>query len=154
MGVCQKTREGCGCFRGLFGGSRGKLRESPRKIAGKNFPSREMLQILGFHAPGKANLPGTLGRHCLNLLPTFHAGCFLKSTVPAFSSSSEFESLTDPSGPRRARADWAIVTGPLREEGSDRAHTKGSCNRTLLRRVLRRFSTSRCFLEGFLEGAL
>ena len=25
---------------------------------------------------------------------------------------------------------------------------KGSCNRTLLRRVLRRFSTSRCFLEG------
>ena len=33
-------------------------------------------------------------------------------------------------------------------------HTpRGSCNRTLLRRVLRRFSTSRCFLEGFLEGA-
>ena len=24
---------------------------------------------------------------------------------------------------------------------------RGSCNRTLLRRVLRRFSTSRCFLE-------
>ena len=31
---------------------------------------------------------------------------------------------------------------------------RGSCNRTLLRRVLRRFSTSRCFLEGFLEGTL
>ena len=30
---------------------------------------------------------------------------------------------------------------------------RGSCNRTLLRRVLRRFSSSRCFLEGFLEGA-
>ena len=30
----------------------------------------------------------------------------------------------------------------------------GSCNRTLLRRVLRRFSNSKCFLEGFLEGAL
>ena len=30
---------------------------------------------------------------------------------------------------------------------------KGSCNRTLLRRVLRRFSNSKCFLEGFLEGA-
>ena len=30
---------------------------------------------------------------------------------------------------------------------------RGSCNRTLLRGVLRRFSTSRCFLEGFLEGA-
>ena len=33
-------------------------------------------------------------------------------------------------------------------------HTpRGSCNRTLLRRVLRRFSNSKCFLEGFLEGA-
>ena len=30
---------------------------------------------------------------------------------------------------------------------------RGSCNRTLLRRVLRRFSDSKCFLEGFLEGA-
>ena len=31
---------------------------------------------------------------------------------------------------------------------------RGSCNNTLLRRVLRRFSNSKCFLEGFLEGAL
>ena len=31
---------------------------------------------------------------------------------------------------------------------------RGSCNRTLLRRVLRRFSNNKCFLEGFLEGAL
>ena len=30
---------------------------------------------------------------------------------------------------------------------------RGSCNRTLLRRVLRRFSDRKCFLEGFLEGA-
>ena len=29
-----------------------------------------------------------------------------------------------------------------------RVHTKGSCNNTLLRRVLRRFSNSKCFLEG------
>ena len=85
----QKTREGCGCFRGLFGGSRGKLQENPGKIAGKIFLKHEMLQILGFGALGKANLPGTLGRHCLNLVPTFRAGCFLKSTVPAFSSFSE-----------------------------------------------------------------
>ena len=47
----------------------------------------EMLQILGFGAPGKANLPGTLGPHCLHLVPTFRAGCILKLTVPAFSSS-------------------------------------------------------------------
>ena len=85
----QKTREGCGHFRGLFGGSPGKLRESPEKIAGKCFPNREMLQILGFRSPGKANLPGTLGRHCRDLVPTFRAGCFLISTVPAFSSFSE-----------------------------------------------------------------
>ena len=31
---------------------------------------------------------------------------------------------------------------------------RGSCNRTLLRRVLRRLSNSKCFLEPFLEGAL
>ena len=31
------TREGCGCFRGLFGGSLGKLRESPGKIALEKF---------------------------------------------------------------------------------------------------------------------
>ena len=48
-----------------------------------------MLQILGFRAPGKANLPGTFGPHCRDLVPTFCAGCFLKSTVPAFSSFSE-----------------------------------------------------------------
>ena len=74
----QKTREGCGCFRGLFGGSRGELRESPGKIAGKFFPKRQMLQILGLRAPGKANLPGTLGRHCLDLVPTSRAGFFFE----------------------------------------------------------------------------
>ena len=30
---------------------------------------------------------------------------------------------------------------------------RGSCNRTLLARLLRRFSNSKCLLEGFLEGA-
>ena len=65
-------------------------RESPKKIAGKIFPKREMLQILGVQAPGKANLPGTLGPHCRDLVPTFRAGCFLKLTVPAFSSFSEY----------------------------------------------------------------
>ena len=48
-----------------------------------------MLQILRFWAPGKADLPGTLGRHRLDLAPTLPAGCCLKSTVPAFSSLSE-----------------------------------------------------------------
>ena len=85
----QKTREGCGCFWCLCGSSGGKFRENSRKIAGKIFPNRQMLQILGFRAPGKANLPGTLGPHCRGLVPTFRAGCFLKSTVPAFSSFPE-----------------------------------------------------------------
>ena len=64
----QKTREGCGCFRGLFGGSPGKLRESPGKIAGIFFPDREMLQILGFRAGRPAaNLGSTLPRPCPHL---------------------------------------------------------------------------------------
>ena len=84
-----KTREGCGCFRGLCRSSAGKFRENSGKIAGKFFPNREMLQILGFRAPGKENLPETLGPHCRDLAPTLCAGCFLKSTVPAFSSFSD-----------------------------------------------------------------
>ena len=89
----QKTREGCGCFRGLCRSSAGKFRENSGKIAGKFFPNREMLQILGFRAPGRANLPETLGPHCRDLVPTFRAGCFLKSTVPAFSSFSDFRQI-------------------------------------------------------------
>ena len=94
--ISQKTREGCGCFRGQCGSSGGKLRESPGKIAGKFLPNCQMLQILGFRAPGKENLPGTLGCHSRDLVPTFRAGCFLKSTVPAFSSFSEFHPRTIP----------------------------------------------------------
>ena len=30
---------------------------------------------------------------------------------------------------------------------------RGLCNRTLLRRVLRRFFNNKCFLESFFEGA-
>ena len=78
----RKLEKAVAVFGVCSGVLRGKLRESPGKIAGKIFPSRDMLQILGFRAPGKANLPGTLGRHCRGLVPTFRAGCFLKSTVP------------------------------------------------------------------------
>ena len=76
--------------------SRPSLREFWRKapgkfleIAGIFFPNRQMLEILGFLAPEKVNLLQTLGPHCLDLVPTFRAGCFLKSTVAAFSSFSE-----------------------------------------------------------------
>ena len=54
-GRLQKTREGCASFRRLFGGSQGKLRESPRK----NFPpNREMLQILKPAGNLESTLPG------------------------------------------------------------------------------------------------
>ena len=76
--LVQKTREGCGCFWGLFGGSPGKLRESPGKIAGKFFLNREMLQILGFGAPGKANLPRTLGAHRPEPCPDLPHGEFFE----------------------------------------------------------------------------
>ena len=33
-------------------------------------------------------------------------------------------------------------------------HAKGSCNNTLLRRVVKRFFQMKCFLQGFLDGAL
>ena len=67
----------------LFPGSlRFFLRKTPGKSqenCWKKLPeSREMLQILGFGAPGKANLPGTLGRHCLDLVPTFLRGVFFE----------------------------------------------------------------------------
>ena len=81
----------------------GKLRENSGKIAGKFFPNREMLQILGFRAPGKANLPETLGPHCRDLVPTFRAWCFLKSTVPTFSSFSDYNTPT-PRCTRRAKS--------------------------------------------------
>ena len=47
---------------------------------------------------------------------------------------------------------WGVPSCTL--EGNSIGRTpRGSCNRTLLRRILRSFSTSRCVLEGFLEGA-
>ena len=41
----------------------------------------------------------------------------------------------------------------LQQDDSEKSTTKGVSNRTLLRKVLRRFFNSKCFLEGFLEGA-
>ena len=71
----------------------GVLKETPGKSL-EIFPNREMLQILGFRTPGKANLTGTLGRHCRDLVPpSVLVFFFLKSTVPAFSSFSDWEKL-------------------------------------------------------------
>ena len=50
----------------------------PGKLLEKIFPNREMLQILGFRAPEKANLPGTLGRHCPGPCPHLPGGEFFE----------------------------------------------------------------------------
>ena len=51
-------------FWDLCRSSGGKFREYSGKIAGKFYPDRETLSVLGFRAPGKSNLPQTLGPHC------------------------------------------------------------------------------------------
>ena len=93
----QRTREGCGCFRGLFGGSRGFSWESPRKIVEKMVPNRKMLQILGFRAPGKANLLGTCREPWVDtawtLSPPSVRAVFWHRQFLVFSSFSDWKSF-------------------------------------------------------------
>ena len=65
-------------------------RKGPGKIAGKIFPNRKRLQFLGFRAPPKANLPGTLGRHCLDLVHTFRAFFFFSFEIDSSRPSRVF----------------------------------------------------------------
>ena len=58
--VCQKTREGCGCFRGLFGGSPGKLRESPGKLL-ENFSESRNATNSRIWGTGKGKPAANLG---------------------------------------------------------------------------------------------
>ena len=85
----QKTRDGCGCLWDAFRRSRGKLRESPGKIAGKIVPESRDAMNSTISGTRKANLPGTLGRHCPGACPHLLCKVFLKSTVTAFSSFSD-----------------------------------------------------------------
>ena len=64
---------------GVCSGFLRNTRAKSRENSWKNFPaSRNATRILGFRALAKANLLGTLGRHCLDLVPTFRAGCFFE----------------------------------------------------------------------------
>ena len=54
----QEGQEGCGCFWDLV---EDLSEEKPGKNSGKLILNREVAQILGFRASGKANLPVTLG---------------------------------------------------------------------------------------------
>ena len=53
-------------------------RKAPEKLL-ERFPRMaKCYKFWDLGAPGKANLPGTLGRHCLDLVRTFRAGCFFE----------------------------------------------------------------------------
>ena len=83
-----ETREGCGSFLGSLPGF---LRNIPeRENAGELFPNRRLLEHsrrVGHRK--RQTCREALVDTALNLDPTFCEGCFLKSTVPAFLSSSE-----------------------------------------------------------------
>ena len=61
LGLCKKTREGCGCFRGLFGGSRGKLRENCWKFLGVQTPSNFQAISGNLLGPSSGNFRRMLG---------------------------------------------------------------------------------------------
>ena len=63
----------CGMRSGVPEENSGKV---AGKIAGKFFLNRGMRHFLGFQAPGKANLPGTLGRQCPGRCPHLPCGVF------------------------------------------------------------------------------
>ena len=86
----QKTREGCGCFRDLLGGSQRKFQEDHGKIAG-NFPRiTTCFKFQDFEHRERQTCREPWVDTVWNLVQTFCVGCFWKSTVTAFSCSSEF----------------------------------------------------------------
>ena len=78
----QKTREGCGCFWDLLGGSRGKLQG---KLLEKCLESQNALNSR-ISGTGKGKPAGNLGSTLLGDGPTFCEVFFLKSTFLTFSS--------------------------------------------------------------------
>ena len=75
----------------LFPGSvRGFSRKTPgksRENCWKNFPESRNATCSSISGTGKGKPAGNLGPTLPDLVPTFRAGCFLKSTVPAISST-------------------------------------------------------------------
>ena len=84
----QKTREGCGCFRGPFGGSRGNFREIP----GNKFSRvATCVKFWDFGHRKRQTYREPSVDIALDTVPTFCSGCSCKSTVAALSSLSEKE---------------------------------------------------------------
>ena len=150
----------------------------------ENIRNHEMLSSLGFRAPGKANLPRTLGRHCPAPCPHLLCGVFfeidsfsllefsklflsfpmtlmvlqrakplLLRWFPLFFFSPKRQGLEGQDSKRKnmhqTRSRFLQQRGlmPKSEPKGLGCTPRGSCNNTLFRRVLRRFFTSRCFLE-------
>ena len=82
----EKAMAVCGMRSGVAEENSGKV---PGKLLEKFCPKHEMLHILGFRAPGRQTCREPWVDTARDLVPTFRAGCFSKSTVPAFSSFSD-----------------------------------------------------------------
>ena len=102
------SREGCGCFRGLFGGSRGKLRESPGKIAGKIFPEPRNATNSMISGTGKGKPAGNLGSTLPGPCPHLPCGVFFEIDS---SSLLEFFGLSWILEVDMERRSWAIAVG-------------------------------------------
>ena len=85
-----------GVFAGALQESSGKFRENCWNI----FPNREMLYIWDFGHQERQTCCKHWVHTALDLVPTFHAGCFSKLTVTAFSSFSEIVTATVRKVPR------------------------------------------------------
>ena len=123
----------------------------PNTVSGSTVSNTELSEIFGAHWVPGSGLSESL------------SACYLcaKASSPSFSRNSlslppNSVRLSEISPPKQNSKQYsahfpmspsALKLAPLG------CTPRGSCNRTLLRRVLRRFSNSKCFLEGFLEGA-
>ena len=78
MSKNQKTREGCGCFRGLCRSSAGKFRENSGKIAGKFFPESRNATNSRISGTGKGKPAGNLGSTLPGPCPHLPCGVFFE----------------------------------------------------------------------------
>ena len=112
--------------------------------------------------PANPHIQGRL-RTLLGILfetptPTYKANILTRTWPPKLPNLPCFEASGVISCPDVC-SDFCLVCGGrgslvyFRPTAALGCTPRGSCNRTLLRRVLRRFFSNRCFLEGFLEGA-
>ena len=82
----QKAVAVSGVFAGVLQENSGKIQG---KIAGFFPETRNNALNCRISGTGKGKPAGNLGPTLQDLVPTFRAGCFLKSTVPAFLSFSD-----------------------------------------------------------------